>query len=366
MMGIIYKGAFLRHETVRVVYASGALVFILALFLSHRALWIRTRLVRLWVTALSVGLIALCIAGSHLSRQTEIRRLAERLGQSGTAVSSIVRLLCSPTASFQELIRKHEHAVAQMKDRVPTPHAPGSWDIYPFECGVPIAHGLLYHPRPVFQSYSAYTGDLLEINRRHLTSERGPDNILFRIGPIDDRLPSLDDSTSWPEVLVRYSVHAMTNGFVWLQRLPVPATYSMKSIARITAPLGVDVPLPSVSTGALIWVRSELQRSTAGTGYSLLYHPPWPSISLLTHSGGAYRYRFIPEIGAAGFLLSPLVRHTPDFEALGRTHKGDERVTSFCVDSPWRWAFRPTVRYEFFLLAIREHDSAPNGADPPK
>src|SRR5262249_8899468 len=82
---------------------------------------------------------------------------------------------------------------------LPTPR--GTVDLYPSALGYVVANGWSYAGRPVFQSYSAYTGALAELNASHLRGADAPDTIFFGVQPIDGRFPSLDDSLSWPELL---------------------------------------------------------------------------------------------------------------------------------------------------------------------
>src|SRR5260364_219639 len=58
--------------------------------------------------------------------------------------------------------------------------------------------GNLWSPRPVIQSHGAYTPKLARLNELHLLSERAPNNIVFKVEPIDGRLASLEDGLSWP------------------------------------------------------------------------------------------------------------------------------------------------------------------------
>ena len=52
---------------------------------------------------------------------------------------------------------------------------------------------LNYHPRPVFQSYIAYTAALLRQNLRFYESEDAPQFVFARLGSVDQRYPAQDD-----------------------------------------------------------------------------------------------------------------------------------------------------------------------------
>ena len=75
-----------------------------------------------------------------------------------------------------------------------------SADVYPLSQTAVLASGLTCQPRPVFQSFSAYTPKLAEMSAAHLRSERVPDHILFDVWSIDDRFAARDDSLSSPDL----------------------------------------------------------------------------------------------------------------------------------------------------------------------
>src|SRR5262249_45675042 len=77
---------------------------------------------------------------------------------------------------------------------------------------------LNYRQRPVFQSYSTYTPELLEANARALASAAGPDFLVVRLEPIDERFPMLEDTRAWQEVLYRYRPVTVEKGNLLMER----------------------------------------------------------------------------------------------------------------------------------------------------
>ncbi len=95
--------------------------------------------------------------------------------------------------SPQRLHDDYQATLAQVRASRPLPILPGTVDIYSFDQTQLLASGNRWHPRPVFQSYQAYSPELLQRNRDHLSGAQAPDHIFFRIEPIDNRLPSTED-----------------------------------------------------------------------------------------------------------------------------------------------------------------------------
>ncbi len=75
------------------------------------------------------------------------------------------------------------------------------WDI----TDIPV-NGLLYRPRPVIQSYSAYTPSLQEINRKHFLGKRAPTYLVMNSQSIDGRNHPDLDYPSLEEIASNYKI----------------------------------------------------------------------------------------------------------------------------------------------------------------
>ena len=80
-----------------------------------------------------------------------------------------------------------------------------------------IASGSPWSPRPTIQSYVAYSEQLARINRDHLLGIRAPRNLAFKVEPLDDRMPALEDGASWSVILRNYRPVQFLNGFLILR-----------------------------------------------------------------------------------------------------------------------------------------------------
>src|SRR4029077_1149178 len=90
--------------------------------------------------------------------------------------------------------------------RAPVLH--GTVDAYPYGSAALIAAGLRYTPRPVFESYMAWTPRLTELNAEHLRGASAPQWLWVGIDSVDERYPLFDDAPSWLEMIRRYEVES--------------------------------------------------------------------------------------------------------------------------------------------------------------
>jgi hypothetical protein len=217
-------------------------------------------------------------------------------------------------------------------------HPPGTADIYSSGQSSLFASGLSWSPRPVIQSYSAYTPALARLNANHLLGPRAADNIFFRPEPIDGHLPALEDGASWPALLSLYDPAGYDAGsdLVWLQRsaMQVGIPYAGPSVLDGRRGLGEMVSLPNAPA---LWAKLTVTPTLAGDIASFLIKSSKLTITLHLAGGETRQFRFIPGMAEAGFLLSPLVTTTGDFVRLrpvpGRASPGLPRVVSFSLDA---------------------------------
>ena len=279
--------------------------------------------------------------------------------------------LVAPAKIFREFLEDRQHsfrayntyAARLSAGTFPNLDIHGSADVYPLSQTVALPQGLTCRPRPIFQSYSAYTPNLAEMNAAHLRSDRAADHILFNVWTIDGRFPTQDDSLSWPELLTRYDIKRMAGRYLLMEKSVTPRHYELTPIAETVAKFDEGIEVPPVIAGP-IWVRIDIARSLWGNVMATLYRPPRVSLTVLTRSGRAYGGRLLPAVARAGFLLSPLVENRQSFFALASTNweheLADLEVTSVRITTDGgrevASQYQLPVRLGFYRLDFQRQD----------
>lgn len=195
------------------------------------------------------------------------------------------------------------------------PVVDGTADIYPFDQAYLLATSNKWAPRPVLQSYSAYTPGLAERDAEYLLGPKAPDYIFFTTFSLDNRVPSMDDGPSWPILLSRYAVVARFNRFLLLhKRSDVSAESDMLLISKSSARLNETVDIPAVP-GKFIYAKIELKNSLIGKLASTLLKPPNLDIVVTFRDGSSRALRLISGMAKAGFILSPFIDTPDEFSA---------------------------------------------------
>jgi hypothetical protein len=360
-----FKHGYVRHD-IHEIAATNLLLLAAWLWLpvAWYLVWQRNR----WLipVVLLPLIFATPLASLSLKRYDANNSLFSVLAQQLTAQNLVAR-----AKIFREFLEDRRHSfrsfngyAASLRAAFPNLEIHGSADVYPLSQAVALPQGLTCRPRPIFQSYSAYTPNLAEMNAAHLRSDRAADHILFNVWTIDGRFPTQDDSLSWPELLTRYDITGVAGRYILMKKSVTPRHYELTPIAETVAKFDEGIEVPSMIAGP-IWVRIDIARSLWGNVMATLYRPPLVSLTVLTRSGRAYGGRLLPAVARAGFLLSPVVENRQSFSALASTNweheladldvtsaritaDGGTAVASYYQSSP--------VRVRFYHLDFQRQD----------
>ena len=270
----------------------------------------------------------------------------------------------------------HEAHMQKIREANPIPKVDGSVDVFPSKLIVGFAHGLKMRPRPILQSYAAFTPELIERDAEHFRGDNAPDHVLISVGQIDGRLPTMEDSRAWFELLSRYDLTDSSGEFLQLSRRPQPSLLlDDEPVIRKTVRWNEAVAVSDDLAGP-VWCRIRIKSSLSGQVASILYR--LPEIHLQTQVGDDQSddrtYRLLPGAGEVGFLISPRVETRDDLVQLLRWSatssldglRSENRVSSFsCSVAPESGGdllFEPDITVEFFGISRgdgRLHDSAP-------
>ncbi|HXG09545.1 MAG TPA: hypothetical protein VNK04_07130 [Gemmataceae bacterium] len=212
--------------------------------------------------------------------------------------------------------------------------------------GVALLNELNWRPRPVYQSYSAYTPFLLAENARFFQSDKAPPYVLFRLRTIFNRFPALDDSPALSELFRHYRPVLTEKSFILFKRVARrDAAVPPRDEAVVTRVVrfGEEVEVDSLP-GRYQTVMLDFKPAPLGKLRAAAYRPPAVSIEVTTTSGQVATYRMIPAMARVGFLLNPLLQDNHDVLKL-YAPSGGTRVKSFRLlaqGSPEPW-FDPAI-----------------------
>jgi len=308
---VVFKASFVRHDIHGMTMCSVLPASILVFF---PGLWATSRN-KGWHTMLVVMLAASFGLAWQSHKEYRNTDLPGRLLEKAEQLHVNLKALVSRRRGESALQRRYAEAKRRICKELPLPGVTGSADCYPYALGVVLAHDLPYNPRPVRQSFLAYSPRLAGLNAAHLRRADAADTILFEVAALDGKYPSQEDSLSWLEILRRYNPRLLTDRFLVLKRARERRCLRLLPLDSLTMHVDGDVVTLPVSDTPL-WACIEIPVSWRYRLRSLLYKPPRMFLAAATDDGNSARFRLVPSMARTGFLLSPLIEDCLEFDAL--------------------------------------------------
>ena len=310
---VAYKGGFIRHD-------GHAMISSTAIWMAGLA-WCLCRFSLKAFAIFLIGVMCSIYIGSHYKAISLKQSWA---GFKATYVHAW-RGWQLQILDAERLKNNYERNVLDIQSRLPISKLVGTADIYPTEQAAVLASGFLWNPRPVIQSYAAYTSGLARLNEQHLRGMHAPDNILFTVQAIDARLPALDDGISWPALLDNYHLIKHDANIVYLYKnkniIPTSRFIPIQT-GRYETNAEIALPRPAKH----IFAELDIQPTLLGKLVNILYKPPQLSIQIKLADDSVRSYRVLSKIMGDGFFISPLVENTADFVALIDSSKTGQPV----------------------------------------
>lgn len=283
--------------------------------------------------------------------------VATRMLDRGGVLLGNVTGVVHPLRHLEDLLA-HEEAVrrAHRLPRLAAAIGRDPVDLFTVQQGVLFLNDLAWRPRPVFQSYAAFTPPLAELNRAFFAGPRAPDWLLIRWMSIDGRLPSLEDGPALLELLARYRPVDEEKGYLLMRRTGPPAVGDRSSpqLGRelwhgsfhLTEPL----PLRGFGDGPKA-LRLHLHPTLYGRLVGALLGAPELAAELRTSDGATTVVRIVPSMAESAFLIDPAARRDRDLDRLLRGEPLPHPVSLRFLPTPRARAFyRPEVDAELFAL----------------
>ena len=188
-----------------------------------------------------------------------------------------------------------------------------SVDMFGCEQLAVLVNSLNYRPRPVFQSYAAYSPSLMQWNQTFYQSQTAPEFVIFRLLAMDRKLPALEDALVLRHLLLNYELVLSETPFLLLKACQAEPP-KLKLLADSTTTSGQPINLSRYANTNL-WLELELKPTLLGRAREFLYQPSKSRLVVSWSSGGkklTRRFHAPAPMLAGGFLLSPLLLTTED------------------------------------------------------
>ncbi len=356
---ILIKLGFVQDNDHHVLQAIACLL--LLIILSKDLVWpyCQSRLAKSAFIA-SLGGLLLVAANDALHSPDEWQQILALFEPSADIISDKVAS-AHTSLSTEKRYQAWQAALRANHPLNPSGHH-GTADLISYNQSVLLAHPAFdYSPRPVFQSYHAYTPALASLNQAHLEQADAPDHLFMTSSPMRGRYPTLDDAALYPLLFSHYHIVDILPGYLHWQRrdtsLPLSPTLQEARRTRLNTP----ITMPEAAAHSIIWAEIEMQPSTWHALLSLVFRPPPVWIDVTLASGYQRRDRFIPAIAGEGWLLSPLIDNHLQLAALTNQHQqaiiSNNRLSTFQITTKEQTSaglplWNPEITVHFYQLPV--------------
>ncbi|TRU67844.1 MAG: hypothetical protein EWV55_12690 [Microcystis viridis Mv_BB_P_19951000_S69] len=223
-------------------------------------------------------------------------------------------------------------------------------DIIPWEFSLIPGNQLNWKPRPIIQSYSAYTEKLDELNYQSL-SQSPRDYLIYHFQSIDGRHPFFDEPKAFSYVVCNYQLDSVNSPF----QVPAIKTnfylLEKQKVSRcIPTPLGETTnitwdqvyELPTRNRG-ITRAQVKFEYSWLGKIVKQLFRIPPVIINVNYLDGTQVNFRFVQDNSANGVILSHLPRNDQELMAFFQGKLPPQvKSFSFSVSNPL--LFSPEIK----------------------
>ncbi len=186
-------------------------------------------------------------------------------------------------------------------------------DVYPWNIHLLLENKLNYLPRPVIQSYTAYTPYLEELNFNHYNSAKAPKFVLYDYAGTDYRYPLFDETKMNLVLLKRYKIadSFIHNGrhILLLEKNgnsnPVKLHFIREYAITTDSPI-----IPQEG----IYYEVEVYNTLQGRLYSLFDHAPAIDLGIKTEDNTIQDFKTSKPLLQTGLFSNRLILKTKDFE----------------------------------------------------
>lgn len=148
-----------------------------------------------------------------------------------------------------------------------------TFDVFPWDIAMAELYGFKWNPRPVFQSYQAYTSYLDLLNAGHFSPDDTPEYIIYSVKSIDRKYPVFYEPATFRRLLMIYEPCSKDGEFIILRKKAVDECDEEVFISRTTAKFSEAIILPKVED-ALLFAKIRIEYNLLGHLSNFFYKPP--------------------------------------------------------------------------------------------
>ncbi len=360
---LLFKNAFVRADGMHLFYFYQGLPLLLAVWCLAWRQYAPLRLLFLFSLCYPLALLS---ARAQWNWSTGAESLPLRYA------AEVIRYPWSGGADYLQSRLNARYPSARLPADIRATIGQATMDVMPWEVSLAIANGLNYQPRPIPQSYSAYTPWLDGLNAHHLAANNAPDYILFsgaQPAAIDDRPAAWDEAQTKRVLLENYSYQTkfplpqkvgqavqLKSANTFLLR-HTPRVRRLVPVSTNAVVLQLNQTLSIPTTTNLIFLTLQVDRSVLGKLQSAAFAPALLAVCFQYEDGTSKICRAILPILQTGVLVN---RRVESEEDIGNWLKAaafkNPAITAISFSSAQPWAIQSPLTGQLVEYRLQESE----------
>jgi hypothetical protein len=228
-------------------------------------------------------------------------------------------------------------------------------DIIPYDISMLYAYDWKWKPRPVIQSYTAYTNYLDNLDSDFFASQDAPDQLIYSFKTIDTRYPLFDEPSTFRALLDHYQFNSMDDAkeYALFTKVPQPSKQDMVFIKKEEGKLGNEIYIP-VEKNAHVFMVADVQLTWFGKLANTIYKIPPMFVTFKVNQKYSQGFRYIRVTGANGLFVSKYVHNLNDLVTVfEKNYYPDMQAVKFDVPGVYglSWLFyEPKFDVSFYKI----------------
>jgi hypothetical protein len=256
-----------------------------------------------------------------------------------------LKMLANGSSFRQEILRKYKLHLKnkfRLSDALVEYIGKNRIDIIPWDIELLYVYDMNWSPRPIFQSYSAYTKALDSLNAGYY-EKSAPDMLLYMVKTIDDRYAVFDEPATFRRILLNYKP---LFGGILLRKKDESTSLQRHAISSIEADIGEVIQTPQ--TDGYLFANVRIEYSLLGKVVTIAYKGDVMRIHLATDEG-FFEHRFISSTAENGIFLSSYIATNQDLLDVFDGKPG-KAIHSLRFTTGNKWFYKNKIKIEFFEI----------------
>lgn len=284
-------------------------IFLLIFCLFMLSQKVTTRMVTAAIISITAFMIIISTEGHWRSREMSIFKPTQWFSLLTNYKASLYEV-----NFYQDLLTREQ----QFNDTMSRIIGNQTADVYPWNYSIIASNHLNWQPRPILQSYAAYTSWLDKKDADHFSSAKAPQFLIWELKKamgiksmesIDWRYLLNDEPQTMLSLFSHYTLRYKDSNYLLYEKRSTPVTLRSDFITKpVTAIMDTWVNVPPCDTNGVLRVKLSIQKNIKGAVQSFLYKGEGFSIVYQFEDESEQANKIVPKNAKDGVWIYPYIK----------------------------------------------------------